>query len=65
MNDPTTADPGGATAFNPDLAVSVPNAGERMIELDPGRFETVATGSIDITYSGVTTVTVGVFLIKR
>jgi hypothetical protein len=60
VDDPTSGSPGAATAFNPDTATTVPNGSERLIPLDPGRFRNPANGQIAITYSGVTTVTVGV-----
>lgn len=45
-----------------DLAVTVTNAQERMIgPVDPAIFADPTTGLVSITYSGVTTVTVGVF----
>lgn len=61
IDDPTSATPTGATAFNPDTTTAVPNGGERMIAVDPSRFRDNATGNVSITYSGVTSVTIGVF----
>jgi len=61
VDDPTSATPTGATAFNPDLAVTVTNGQERMIEVDLSRFVNPANGQVAITYSGVTSVTIGVF----
>jgi hypothetical protein len=55
----------GATAFNPDTALVVTNAQERMIEVDPARFANPTTGIVSLTYTGVTTVTIGVFLTRR
>lgn len=65
IDDPTSASPGAATQFNPDAAVTVTNGQERMIEIDPGRFVNTSTGNVSITYSGVSSVTVGVFLSRR
>lgn len=45
-----------------DVAVSVPASGERMIGPLPGSlFARAADGLGDITYSGVTSLTIGVF----
>lgn len=61
LDDPTSADPGSATSFNPDLTVAVANASEKMILVDTSRFKNTTTGLVSITYSGVTSVTVAVF----
>lgn len=54
--------PNVATA---DVAVSVPNAGERMIGPFPAEhFASTTDGMADITYSGVTSVTVGAFKVS-
>jgi hypothetical protein len=42
---------------NPDIAVSVPNGGDRFVKMAAGMVNP-ATGKIDVTYSGVTSVTV-------
>lgn len=63
IDDPTSVSPPGASQFNPDLSVSVTNAQERMIGPLTARFANPATGLVNITYSGVTTVTVGAFQI--
>lgn len=60
INDPNSASPSSATAFNADVTVSVPNGQERMIALDPARFIDPATGRIDITHSFTTSVTCAV-----
>lgn len=62
VNDPTSVSPVGAAAFNADLSISVPAGQERMVALLPRRFEDTTTGQIDITYSGVTSVTVAAFV---
>lgn len=61
IDDPTSVSPAGAQAFNPDLSVSVTNAQERWIGPLTDRFTNPADGLVAWTYSGVTTVTVGVF----
>lgn len=61
INDPTSVSPVGALAFNPDISFSIPNAGERMFTLDPIRFTNPANGLVEWTYSGVTSLTVGIF----
>jgi hypothetical protein len=63
IDDPTSTDPGSATAFNPDTTIAVANGSEKMILVDPARFKNTSTGNVAITYSGVTSVTVGVFLV--
>lgn len=61
VDDPTSVSPSGAQAFNPDLSVVVTNAQERMIGPLTDRFTNPTDGLVAWTYSGVTTVTVGVF----
>lgn len=59
-----TVDSVTASSFGTDvdLVVSVPAAGERMIGPFPAsRFANVTTGLVNITYSGVTTLTIGAF----
>lgn len=58
VNDPLSVSPPGAASFDPDLSVVVEPSGERMIgPLPENRFR--GTDSFaDITYSGVTSVTV-------
>jgi len=49
-----------------DVAVSVPNGGERMIGPFPAEhFAGLTDGLADITYSGVTSVTVGAFRVSQ
>ena len=59
IDDIKSATPAGATAFNPDVAVTVPaTTGDRLIgPLSAERF-TNTDGLVAITYSGVTGVTV-------
>jgi hypothetical protein len=61
MDDPTTVDPGAATAFNPDVTVAVTNAQERMLRVNMSRYLNSSSNKVAWTYSGVTTVTIGVF----
>lgn len=63
INDPTAVDPGSATSFDPDVSVSVTNAQERMILIDPTRFTNPATGAVEYTNSFTTSVTVGIFYV--
>lgn len=46
---------------NPDLVVAVANATERWIPLRNAKFVQPSTNLVNITYSGTTSVTVGVF----
>lgn len=59
VDDPNSKSPDGATAWNPDLAVTVANASERMIGPIGPRFID-GNGNTNITYSGVTSVTIAV-----
>lgn len=61
IDDPTSTDPGAASAFNPDVAVSVTNGQRRLIKIDVGRYKNPSTGLVGISYSAVTSVTVGAF----
>lgn len=62
VDDPNSVSPGGAKQFDPDLSVAVPAGADRLIgPLDPTRFTNPTTGVAAITYSGVTSVTVGAF----
>jgi hypothetical protein len=59
-----TLDVPGTDAFgnnNPDLVVTVVNATERYIPLRSAALVQPSTGLVNITYSAVTSVTVGVF----
>jgi len=58
FDDPNTPNPGNASQFNPDVAVSVP-AGERRTigPFPPFRFND-ANGRVKVSYSGVTSLTV-------
>jgi|SRR3989337_710065 len=61
INDPISVAPSGAKAFDPDVDVVVPNATERMILIDVGRFKDPSTNRIDLAYTGLTALTIGVF----
>ncbi len=65
VDDTLSVGPGGASAFTPDLVVSIPaTTGDKMIgPLNPERFAAVADGLCPITYSGVTSLTIGAFFI--
>jgi hypothetical protein len=64
VDDVGSVSPSGAQAFNPDYSVSVPAAGERMIgPIGPGRFANASDGLAHISYSGVTSLTIGAFQI--
>lgn len=60
INDPNSKQPEGSTAWDPDLAVTVTNAQERLIGPLGNRFID-SSGSTAIAYSAVTSVTVAVF----
>ena len=61
IDDPTSQSPPNASQFNPDVAVTVTNAQERMVLVDASRHKSPSTGQIVLTYSAVTSVTIGVF----
>jgi hypothetical protein len=63
VDDPNSQPPESAATFNPDLSVSVPaTTGDRMIgPINAERFVNPSTGLVSVTYSGVTSLTVGVF----
>lgn len=63
VDDPGSATPVGATAFNPDVTINVPAGTRRTIgPFPPWRFNN-SSGQVSVTYSGVATVTVGVIRI--
>jgi hypothetical protein len=63
IDDPNTLGPAGATAFNPDVTVSVTNAQERIIRLGPiRRYINTGTGNVTVTHSFTTSVTAAVFV---
>jgi len=62
IDDPTTPQPVGAAAINPDSVIVVTNAQERWIgPLPASRFANPVDGLVAITYTSATTVTVGAF----
>lgn len=64
IDDVQTPSPSGASAFNPDVVVAVPNGTTRLIgPFPPFRFND-ALGRVNVTYSGVTTVTVRVVRLR-
>lgn len=60
IDDPGSTSPANATAFNPDVVVAVPNGQTRLIGPFPVNRFNDANGLVAVSYSGVTTVTVGV-----
>lgn len=61
VNDTKTKTPVGAAAFNPDVQVVVAPGTTKFIgPLPAGRFANTS-GLAEVTYSGVTSVTVGAF----
>ena len=62
VDDVNTQTPTGATAFNPDITVSVTNAQDRFIRINPRRFANQTTGVVGVTNSFITSVTAAVFL---
>jgi hypothetical protein len=62
VDDPNTPNPAGATAFNPDLAITVPQTSTRVVKIaDPTRFIAAGTGDISLTYSVNTDLTIEVY----
>lgn len=61
FDDPGSVSPPSAQQFNPDVQVTVPNGARRIIgPFPPYRFNN-AQGRVAIAYSGVTSVTVGLY----
>jgi hypothetical protein len=56
VDDPVSVSPASATAFNPDVPVTVTNAQQRMQTIDANRFRD-SNGWINFTYSGTPTMT--------
>lgn len=62
IDDPNTQTPADATAFNPDVAIPVVNAGEVFAYIqEPRRFKDSVTGNISLSYSGTTLLTLAVY----
>lgn len=61
IDDPTSVGPSGAQSFNPDLSVVVGDGDEAMIGPINARYTQVSDGFANITYSDVTSVTIGAF----
>lgn len=65
IDDPGSPSPAGATQFNPDVAVTVGAGASKLIgPFPPFRFND-ANGRVNVSYSGVTTVTVRVIRVSR
>lgn len=60
IDDPNTAGPPSFTTFDPDVTVSVPAGGERMIVISNAARFISSSGSIVVTNSFTTSVTVQV-----
>jgi len=58
VDDPNSPNPGSATQFNPDVTVAVPAGEDRFIGPFPTFRFNDANGRVNVTYSGVTSVTV-------
>ena len=66
IDDPNSANPGAAVAFDADATGSVPaTTGERWFKLNPARFKNAATGLCTITHSFQTSVTCAVVLVEN
>lgn len=61
IDDPTSTNPGNATAFNPDVPVAVTNAQIRAVTLNTNRHRDAATGNVTLAYSGALTGTIEVY----
>lgn len=62
VDDPTSSSPAGATAWNPDLAITVPAASTRVVKIaDPSRFIAAGTGDVSLTYSSNADLTLEVY----
>lgn len=55
LDDPTSASPVSAAAFNPDVSLAVPNAAQRSQVIDSYRFVDPTTGRINWTFSAALT----------
>lgn len=65
VDDPNSTDPGAATSFNPDQAITVPAGQQRMAKLNPARMKNATTGLCTIAYSFTTSVTAAVYLVEN
>jgi hypothetical protein len=67
LDDPTTPQPEGAAAINPDAVITIAAGAARYIVLDKtrrARFINPANGRVSWTYSAATTVTVEVVAVS-
>lgn len=60
IDDPISATPASAKAWNPDVDIVVTNAQSRVVTLDVARFRDPVTGNITLTPSGAPTATLEV-----
>lgn len=60
VDDQTSVSPSQAVTFNPDVAVVVPAAGERILIIDSNRFRDI-TGKLNIAFSATASVTYAIY----
>lgn len=63
IDDPTSVGPPSFTTFVPDVAVIVPNAGERVVLVNDAARFIDSNGDINLSWSAITSVTFQVFRI--
>lgn len=62
VDDPNSSTPEAASAFTPDVAWAVLFGTSKVVAIrDIARFKDTTTGKINLTYSGVTSLTVKVY----
>jgi hypothetical protein len=62
IDDPNTVGPDGATAFNPDAAITIPAGATRQVKIASiARFQNPTTGKVTLAWSSATTVTFELF----
>ena len=62
VNDPNSDSPTAAFVFDPDIAVTIAGGAEKVLGPFPAaRFRDPSDGLVHVTYSAVTSITVGVF----
>lgn len=62
VDDPTTAGPDGATAYNPDVSLVVPAGTSRLTKIaNVARFQNPTTGKVALAWSAATSVTFELF----
>jgi SOS-response transcriptional repressor LexA len=63
VDDPNSANPGNAVAWDPDKTASVTNGTEKAIRIRTLRHKNASTGLVTITHSFTTSVTCAVLLL--